>query len=112
MAVEPIVVKKSEKSAVRLTVLAFGMTLLCVCCLFTEPSKYGFWGSLFGWLAKSGHAGIVNFIDKSLAVFGTLFCGAGFVISLRGLRSKEPVLVVDDKGVTDRSSALSFGFIP
>lgn len=47
-----------------------------------------------------------------LGIFPCLFFVLGFVYFTLRLIKRKPILIVDDKGITDNSSAISVGFIP
>lgn len=112
MNIEPIVIKKSLKETVKIPLLAFVMTCASVGCFFIDIPEYGVMGALARSLDGVGLGGLALFADRAIALFAVLFFGACFVISLKGIGSKDPVLIVDEQGITDRSTASSPGFIP
>ncbi len=112
MNIEPIVIKKSMKETIKIPLLAFVMTCASVGCLFIDLPEYGTMGALARLLESVKLGGLAVFADRAFAIFGALFFGACFVITLKGIGSKDPVLIVDEQGITDRSTASSPGFIP
>lgn len=49
---------------------------------------------------------------KLILVVGFLFFAFAFVFLLKRAKAGKSILIVDDKGITDHSSAVAFGFIP
>lgn len=112
MNFEPIVVNKSMKQALKLPLIALAMTLLSVGCFFLAPPEYGLLGGAARILDKFGPAGSADFVAKSFSVFASLFFGTCFIYTLKRIGAKNPVLLVNAKGITDNTSAMSLGFMP
>ena len=112
MNFEPIVVNKSMKQALKLPLIALAMTLLSVGCFFLDPPEYGLLGGAARILDKFGPAGSADFVAKSFSVFASLFFGTCFIYTLKRIGAKNPVLLVNAKGITDNTSAMSLGFMP
>ena len=49
---------------------------------------------------------------KTIAFIGLLFFGYAFIFFCKRIFNKNEMLIVNSKGITDNSSAISLGFIP
>jgi hypothetical protein len=98
---EPIVVKQSLKGNILYGFGAFVMSLLCLLLVFMN------FGSISGTFNL-----LVYILDKVILVFGFVFFGYSFIYYLKRANSGKEILIVDEKGITDNSSALACGFIP
>lgn len=103
---DPIVVKQSLKGNILYAFGAFVMCLLSILLLFVDLR------SIHGFLKVLTQNSIFYFLLKVIIVIGFLFFGCCFLYILKRAKSGKDILIVDEKGITDNSSALAFGFIP
>lgn len=102
----PIVVKQSLKGNI---LYAFGALVMCLLSILLEFVDLR---SIQGILKVLIQNSIVYFLLKVILAIGFLFFGyCSFYIIKRAISGKD-ILIVDEKGITDNSSALAFGFIP
>lgn len=103
---DPVVVKQSLKGNVEYIFLAFVMSLLSLMFIFVD----------FRWTKGVLEVLTQNIIGyyllKIVFVLGFLLFGYAFLFLIKRAKDGRDILIVDDKGITDNSSALSFGFIP
>lgn len=65
-----------------------------------------------GWFADLPYPDIVVFIARIVCLFGIFFFGAASLFFLSTIpRWKEPIIVINEDGLLDRSSALSAGML-
>lgn len=101
------IVKQKKQGNVGYIFLATLMTLLCLLLVFVDYSGGG--SGIMGFVVS--HA-ITLYILKGIMAFGALFFGyATYFLFRRALGGKD-ILIVDENGVTDNSSAVALGFIP
>lgn len=104
--IEPIVVKQSLKGNILYAAIALVMCFLCLLLVFINfRETHG----IFGLLFKSN---VLYFLVKIIMVIGVFFFGYGFYFILKKAKSGNNLLTVDENGITDKTSALAFGFIP
>ena len=53
-----------------------------------------------------------DFFAILIGLFSIVFFGWGFIILFKRLFTSHSLLIVDDQGMTDNSSALALGFVP
>jgi len=103
---DPIVVKQSLKGNLLYNFGAFAMSLISLLLVFVDfRSIPGIFKVLF-------QIGVIYILYKVILVFGFVFFGYCFLYYLKRAKFGKDILIVDEKGVTDNSSALAFGFIP
>jgi hypothetical protein len=103
---ESITVKQSLKGNILYAFGAFAMSLISLLLVFVNfRPLHGLFGLLF-------QISIIYILFKVILAFGFVFFGYCFLFFLKRARSGKDILIVDEKGITDHSSALAFGFIP
>lgn len=102
---EPIIVKQSTKGTL---LFSFGALVLAVLSLFLILVDV----RTFANGPRVFQNGTVYVILKIVAVIGVVFFGYAFFYLIKRAKQGKAILVVDEKGVTDNSSSISFGFIP
>ena len=55
---------------------------------------------------------LYEFILKAILFIGIIFFGYGSIYFLKRMKTKKEMLIVNSKGITDNTSAISLGFIP
>ncbi|MGT2799480.1 STM3941 family protein [Streptococcus marmotae] len=97
---QPIIVTSEKSRYVSLSVLSFVMTLLSNFCIFAYSNEW--------------HLSVLSLVFTVFGLIGVVLFGWFFVCYTKCVFVKQlpPILVVDDKGITDKSSAISIGFIP
>jgi hypothetical protein len=103
---DPIVVSQSTKGNMLYAFGAVVMSLLSLLFVFVD------FRSSQGILKVLTQNSIGYFLLKVFMAFGFLFFGYCFYNILKKAKSKKDILIVDEKGITDNSSAFAFGFIP
>ena len=53
-----------------------------------------------------------NFFAILIGLFSIIFFGWGFIILFKRIFTSHSLLIIDEQGMTDNSSALALGFIP
>lgn len=102
---EPIIVKQSTKGTL---LFSFGALVLAVLSLFLILVDI----RTFANGPRIFQDQTVYVIVKIAAVIGVVFFGYAFFYLVKRAKQGKAILVVDEKGVTDNSSSVSFGFIP
>ncbi|MGT2951129.1 hypothetical protein BU202_07540 [Streptococcus cuniculi] len=97
---QPIIVTSKKSRYGVLSILSLFMTLISGLCIFAYSSEL--------------HIPILSLMFILVGVMGVAFFGWSFVFYTKCIFAKQlpPILTVDDKGITDKSSAISIGFIP
>ncbi len=90
-----VIIKQSQQKQFSLILLGIIMVFLSAFVFGTNDSY------LFG----------LNFIPKIIGGIGIIFFGACLIFIIKGFISPQNILVIDQKGITDKSSAISIGFI-
>lgn len=103
---EPIVVNQNLKGNVSYAIGTLVMCLLSMLLVFMD------FRSVKGILNVLAQNNIVYFLIKAILAFGFLFFGYCFLFVLKKAKRGKDILIVDEKGITDNSSDLAFGFIP
>jgi hypothetical protein len=103
---EPVVVNQRLKGNILYAFGALVMCLLSILLVFID------FRSSQGILKVLTYSTIVYYSLKVILAIGFLFFGYTFLFILKKARSGKDILIVDEKGITDHSSALAFGFIP
>lgn len=106
---EQLVIYQNKKGNVIYISMAILMTLLCfVLMLFdyrNADSDY-YLGKIF----TSSTPGII--LLKAVMLIGIIFFGYAAIYFIKRVKAKKALFIVDDKGITDNSSAIALGFIP
>ena len=55
---------------------------------------------------------VMQIILKAILFIGIIFFGYGSIYFLKRMKTKKEMLIVNSKGITDNTSAISLGFIP
>lgn len=103
---EPIIVKQSLKGNI---LYVFGALLMCVLSLLFVFMDLRVSEGILKVITQND---ILYIILKIIFVIGFLFFGYCFFFLLKRAKAQKDILIVDEKGITDNSSALAFGFIP
>ncbi|MDE6469983.1 MAG: hypothetical protein K2L19_03055 [Eubacterium sp.] len=103
------VIYQNQKGAVVYTMLSIMMTAVCFTGFMVDFSKLNTDYYMASFLTSNI---IITIIFKLILLFGTIFMGYGAVYFAKRIKRKKPILVVNDKGITDHTSAISVGFIP
>lgn len=102
----PIVVKQKMSGNI---LYSFGALVFSLSCLLLVFIDFRSAGGFVGALTRS----FLNYIIlKVVLAFGFLFFMYIFLYLLKRAKQGKDILIVDEKGITDNSSALSIGFIP
>lgn len=103
---EPIVIKQSLKGNILYVLGTFVMSLISLFLMFVDfKSIQGIFKVIF-------QINLIYILFKVILSFGFVFFGYCFYYYLKRSKYGEDILIVDEKGITDNSSALAFGFIP
>ena len=103
---EPITVKQNLKGNIVYIFGSFVMSMIALLLAFVDFRSFeGIFKVLF-------QINIFYILYKAILVIGFLFFGYCSFYYLKRAKSGKDILIVDEKGVTDNSSALAFGFIP
>ena len=97
-----IIIYQNTKGSILYAVGAFAMSMLCFVLLNMN--------TLFNYFLP--FPGVSGIIAKTAFVIGVPFFGYAAFYHLKRLKSPDPVLIVDETGITDKTSAIAFGFIP
>lgn len=103
---EPIVVNQSLKGNILYGFGAIVLSLICLLGVFFD------FRSTRGILKALTQSSVGYYFVKVFYGFGCLFFAYCFFCILRRAKSHKVLLRVDDKGITDHSSTIAFGFIP
>ena len=103
---EAIVIKQNTKKNIFYVAGTLVMSILFLWMVFLDcRPKTG----ILGVLCQSA---VFYILLKILFVVGALFCVYGAIYMMKRIKSGKAVLIVDQTGVTDNSSAAALGFIP
>lgn len=103
---EAIVIKQNTKKNIFYVAGTLVMSILFLWMVFLDyRPETGIWGLLC-------QSAVFYVLLKILFVVGALFCVYGAIYMMKRIKSGKAVLIVDQKGVTDNSSAAALGFIP
>lgn len=103
---EPIVVKQNLNGNLLYIVGAIFLSLLSLLFVFLD------FRTIPCILKVITQTTLGYYFVKIFFAFGFLFFGYAFFYLLKRAKFGKDILIVDDKGITDNSSALAFGFIP
>ncbi|SEW46610.1 STM3941 family protein [[Clostridium] fimetarium] len=103
---EPIIVKQSLSGNILYALGALIMSSLSLCLVILNFSQME---GILGLLSQNI---IFYVLSKSIMAFGFLFFLYCFFIIIKKAILGNNILIVDEKGITDNSSIIAFGFIP
>lgn len=103
---DTIVVKQSKKGTILYSIGAILMSLASLLLVFVN------FRSEDGSLSILTQNDILYILLKVILVIGFFFFGICFIFILKRAKEGKEILVVNNEGITDNSSALAFGFIP
>lgn len=103
---EPIIVKQSLKGNI---LYVFGALIMCLLSLLLVFMDLRVSEGLLGVITQNN---VLYIILKVVFVIGFLFFVYGFFFLIKRAKAQKDILIVDEKGILDNSSALAFGFIP
>jgi|GEM_PF-981961 len=102
---EPIIVKQSAKGTFLFSLGALVLAVLSLFLVLVDVRTFATGSRIF-------QNPTVYVIVKVAAVIGVVFFGYAFFYLVKRAKQGKAILVVDENGVTDNSSSVSFGFIP
>lgn len=103
---EAIVIKQNTKKNIFYVAGTLVMSILFLWMVFLDCRPET---GILGVLCQST---VFYILLKILFVVGALFCVYGAIYMMKRIKSGKAVLIVDQTGVTDNSSAAALGFIP
>ena len=103
---EAIIIPQKKGGSFLYAIGAFSFSLLSLLFIFIDFSASS------GLLRPITQNTVGYIILKTVFGVGFLFFGYGFFYFLKRARQRKAILLVDDRGITDNSSAIAFGFIP
>lgn len=89
-----MIIKQNLKKQLTLAILAIIMVLPSVFIIIADTN------------------GARKFINRIVGTFGFIFFGVCLIFLIKRLIKPKNILVINDKGIEDNSSAISLGFIP
>ncbi|MER0122992.1 STM3941 family protein [Streptococcus sp. ZJ93] len=97
---QPIIVTSKKSRYVSVSVLSFVMLLLSIFCIFAYSSEL--------------HLPVLSLVFIVFGLIGVVLFGGAFMFYAKRIFAKQlpPILIVDDEGITDKSSAIAIGLIP
>lgn len=104
-----LILYQNKKGAVIYTMLSIMMTVVCFAGFIIDFSKLN---TDYYMAALLTNNTVITIIFKLILLFGTIFMGYGTVYFAKRIKRKKPILIVNNKGITDYTSAISVGFIP
>lgn len=103
---EPIIIKQSTKG----NIIYGGMALIMsVCSLILVFADVRMETTILAPITQNQ---IGYILLKIIFVVGVLFFGYAFFYIIKRGKEGKSILIVDDRGITDHSSAVALGFIP
>lgn len=103
---ESIIIKQNTKGNIIYACMALIMSVCSLVLVFADVRMET------TILAPITQNQIGYILLKVIFVFGTLFFGYAFFYILKKGKEGKDILIVDDRGITDHSSAVAVGFIP
>ncbi len=105
----PIVIKQNSKGNFLYVLGALVLCVLSFIFLLMDFSTLANSSNIFSLFFQIPFFYVVL---KIILCIGVVFFGYGFVYLLKRMKQGKNILIVDENGITDNSSAISFGFIP
>ena len=96
MKKEEFVIYYSKTGNIKYSLMSLILVMIDIICLFV----------------KFDMVMILEIFMKIILFIGALFFGYAFIFFCKRVFNKSEMLIIDSKGITDNSSAISLGFIP